>query len=99
MAVGAGPPLSWWARFGYGVAGSVGLELVRWVEILRGPIDPTLLANLPYFLPVFAGLVVASGVFAAAWGDDHPVKCIYFGATFPAFMVSVAALAPSLPGR
>lgn len=90
--------MGWFTRFGYGVAGAVGLELVRWADILRGPaIDAGMLVNLPYFVPVFAGLVIVSGVFAAAWSDDHPVKCIYFGATFPAFMVSVASLAPSLP--
>jgi hypothetical protein len=99
MAAGIVPPLGWWARFGYGTVGALGPELIRWVEILRGPVDPNVLTNLPFFAALFLVLVLVSGVFAAAWHDNSPVKCIYFGATFPAFISSISALAPALPGR
>ena len=37
MAAGAVLPQIWWARFGYGTVGTLGPELINWIEILNGP--------------------------------------------------------------
>jgi len=30
--------------------------------------------------------VLLGGVFADAWEDDHAIKCLYIGATFPVWL-------------
>ena len=88
--------LTFWQRFWYGVLGAAGPELVRWSRIASRP-GPS---DLPAYWPLYVVVLVVSvvgGFFATAWQDDNRVKCVYFGATFPAFIFALAGLAPKLP--
>jgi len=42
--------------------------------------------------------IFLGGVFASAWGDDYPIKCIYNGATFPLLLSAwFSSAPPNLP--
>jgi len=36
-----------------------------------------------FYVAVSIAFVGLGGVFAMAWKEDHPIKCLYIGATFP----------------
>jgi hypothetical protein len=96
MADDAEPQLSWLVRCGYGSVGAIAPELIRWTKIALHPAATDLPTYWPLYVSVFAAFIVANGVFAASWRDHSPIKCIYLGATFPAFITSVASVAPAL---
>ena len=35
------------------------------------------------YILVSVASIALGGVFASVWDEDHPIKCIYLGATFP----------------
>src|SRR5712691_2400483 len=39
--------------------------------------------DLVFRILISLAFVAMGGVFASAWGDNYPIKCIYNGATFP----------------
>ena len=48
--------------------------------------DLTLLHSSPFLIVVSIVFVLFGGVFADAWEDDHAIKCLYIGATFPIWL-------------
>ena len=66
-----------WRSFGYGAIGAAAPEIIRFAKTFE------LLLAHPYLIVISIAFVVIGGVFATAWGEEHPLKCIYLGATFP----------------
>jgi hypothetical protein len=76
------PQHQWkWSRFFYGGCGAAAVEVLRVYKILTAN-GGHYSFSYPYLI-VSACLIVLGGVFATAWGDDKPIKCLYTGATFP----------------
>lgn len=71
-----------WARFGYGVVGAMAPEIYR---ITREK-DISLISAHPFLIVMSVAMVLIGGVFANAWDDDHAIKCIYIGSTFPLWL-------------
>jgi hypothetical protein len=73
-----------WHRFWYGTVGAAAPEIVRLYkayaehQISFSPHDLSI--GLVF---VSLSFIALGGIFASAWGDDYPIKCIYNGATFP----------------
>jgi hypothetical protein len=84
-AAKAGPPPKpqhsfSWHRFRYGCIGALAPEICRLVKVLpvQAQYHPSSL-----FVLISLAFVVLGGIFASAWEDDKPLKCIYMGSTFP----------------
>jgi hypothetical protein len=69
-------------RFVYGAVGALAPEIVR----IQKASDLSLLHASPYLVVVSIVFVLLGGVFADAWEDNHAIKCIYIGATFPIWL-------------
>jgi len=52
--------------------------------------DFCLIPSSPYLIAVSIVFVLLGGVFADAWEDNHAIKCLYVGATFPVWLSSWA---------
>jgi len=50
--------------------------------------------DLVFGILISLAFVCFGGVFASAWGEDHPIKCIYNGATFPLLLSAWFSSAP-----
>jgi hypothetical protein len=74
----------------YGALGALAPEVVR---IYRTS-DLSLLHSSPFLICFSIAFVLLGGVFADAWEDDHVIKCLYIGATFPIWLSAWAHLAP-----
>ena len=70
----------------YGAVGALALEVVR----IHQSADVSLMHSAPYLVVVSIVFVLLGGVFADAWEDNHPIKCLYIGATFPIWLAAWA---------
>ena len=71
-----------WQRFFYGAVGAAAPEVVRLYKTLD-------LASVHFswvFFLLAVAFVAIGGAFAIAWEDDHAIKCIYIGSTFPVWL-------------
>jgi hypothetical protein len=90
-------PLTGGQRFGFGALGAASPEIIRWYKIAQDT-TPTLPHSWAVYLLATATFILAGGGFAALWQDDSPIKCFYFGVTFPLFVSAIlAGPAPTLP--
>ena len=71
-----------WHRFWWGCVGGFGVEVLRFVKILGAP-SPHFSGPTALYIIMPIIMVILGGLFASAWGEDQPVRCIYAGATFP----------------
>ena len=71
-----------WHRFCYGAIGAMAPEVVR----IYKTFDLRLANSSLFFVGVSIVFLLLGGVFAVAWEDDHAVKCLYVGATFPIWL-------------
>jgi hypothetical protein len=69
-------------RFLYGALGALAPEVVR----IYKTSDLSLIHSSPYLIVVSVVFVLLGGVFADAWEDNHAIKCLYIGATFPIWL-------------
>ena len=69
-------------RFAYGAVGALAPEVVR----IYKASDLSLIHSSPFLIAVSIVFVLLGGVFADAWEDDHAIKCLYIGATFPVWL-------------
>jgi hypothetical protein len=69
-------------RFAYGAVGALAPEVVR----IYKASDLSLIHSSPYLIAVSIVFVLLGGVFADAWEDNHAIKCLYVGATFPVWL-------------
>jgi hypothetical protein len=87
-----------WQRFLHGMAGAASPEVIRWS---RAALHPQI-ADLPTSWPIYLLTTVIffgfGGFFATLWEDNSPIKCFYFGVTFPPFVSAMLAGYPKLPG-
>jgi ABC-type dipeptide/oligopeptide/nickel transport system permease component len=76
--------LSFWKRFAWGAGGSFAYEVVR-LHKLAAPNTSLLisLTTVALYLLLSLALMMAAGIFAAAWQDNKPWKCFYLGVTLP----------------
>jgi hypothetical protein len=78
-----------WRRFRWGAAGAAVLEFYRWYRILKIAVDGGQYngSHSIYLIGLYAffsiGMIIFGGVFAAGWGAEPGIKCMYVGATFP----------------
>lgn len=73
-------------RFAYGALGALAPEVVR----IRQASDLSLIHSSPYLIVISIVFVLLGGVFADAWEEAHPIKCLYIGATFPIWLTAWA---------
>ena len=66
----------------YGVLGALSVEACR---VIRKA-DVSIIHAHPYVIVMSIVWVLIGGVFASAWEDEHPLKCLYIGATFPIWL-------------
>jgi hypothetical protein len=66
----------------YGVLGAAAPEVYR----ITRTADVSLVHAHPYLIVMTVAFVLFGGVFASAWDDDNPLKCLYVGATFPIWL-------------
>jgi hypothetical protein len=89
-----------WHRFWYGCVGAAAPEIVRLLKAYKeqqASVFPASDWSLGLIL-VSVAFVGLGGVFASAWGDDYPIKCIYNGATFPLLLSAwFSSAPPNLP--
>jgi hypothetical protein len=87
-----------WHRFRYGTVGAAAPEIVRLFKAYK---EHELVFSSHDLVPgilVSVAFVCLGGVFASAWGDDYPIKCIYNGATFPLLLSAwFSSAPPNLP--
>jgi hypothetical protein len=88
-----------WRRFWYGTAGAAAPEVVRLFKLLKEQHAAFTFHDLTLGMVLISlAFVTLGGVFASAWGDDHPIKCMYNGATFPVLLNAwYSSAPPSLP--
>jgi hypothetical protein len=86
-----------WQRFLYGCAGAIAPEIIR----LHNAFKPTSGFNVTVaYVLVSAAFVALGGIVAMAWKDEHEIKSVYIGSTFPIWLSAwVHLLAPSVPGQ
>lgn len=89
--------LSFKERFLYGALGAAAPEVIRWSKIALRPADSDLPSSWAIYLTALLVFVIFGGLFATFWKDDSPLKCFYFGATFPAFVSAILGSPPPLP--
>jgi hypothetical protein len=69
-------------RFAYGAVGALAPEVVR----IYNASDLSLIHSSPYLIAVPIVFVLLGGVFADAGEDNHAMKCLHIGATFPVWL-------------
>ena len=69
-------------RFAYGAVGALAPEVVR----IYKASDLSLIHSSAFLIAVSIVFVLLGGVFADAWEDDHAIKCLYIGTTFPVWL-------------
>jgi hypothetical protein len=52
-----------------------------------------------WYLLISVVFIVSGGLFALAWGDNKPIKCIYNGLTFPTIISAWLVHPPTSPPR
>ena len=57
--------------------------------------DVSLVHAHPYLIVMTVLFVMFGGVFASAWDDNNPLKCLYVGATFPIWLSAWAHMVVS----
>jgi hypothetical protein len=85
---------SWW-RFLFGALGATAPEVLRLYKILTRH-TPELLPNfsLAYF-GISVILTGLGGLLAVVWGENHWLKCLWVGVSFPVLISSLASQIPS----
>ena len=73
--------------FLFGMVGAAAVEGLRTYKIAT--LQPVLF-HWPYVL-LSITFVVLGGVFSVAWGDDHPLKSVYIGASLPVVLSAWAS--------
>jgi hypothetical protein len=66
----------------YGVCGALAVEAYR----VTREHDVSMVHSHPYVIVMSIVWIIIGGVFASAWEDDHPLKCLYIGSTFPIWL-------------
>jgi hypothetical protein len=66
----------------YGVLGAMAPEAYR----ITRTADVSLVHAHPYLIFMTIVFLLFGGVFASAWDDNNPLKCLYVGATFPIWL-------------
>lgn len=91
-------PLTGLQRFIYGALGAASPEIIRWSKVAHDSAVQMPSSWSIYALATLA-FIVAGGVFASLWQDDSPIKCFYFGVTFPVFVSAIlSGPPPPIPG-
>jgi hypothetical protein len=88
-----------WHRFFYGCIGAIAPEIARLFKAYKEHQVAFSAHDVSLGLVlVSVGFVFLGGVFASAWGDNYPIKCIYNGATFPLLLSAwFTSAPPNLP--
>jgi hypothetical protein len=76
-------------RFVYGALGALAPEVVR----IRQASDLSLIHSSPYLIVISIVFVLLGGVFADAWEEAHPIKCLYIGRHLPHLVDGLGACA------
>jgi hypothetical protein len=76
-----------WHRFRYGVVGAAAPEIVHFYKAYKAS-ELVLPAHFPAGVLLFFAFICFGGIFASAWEEDSPIKCIYNGATFPLVLIA-----------
>jgi len=86
-------------RFLWGSVGAAAPEVIRLYKAFASDVGQ--LPSLPHFSSVYLlvslAFIVFGGLFACAWGDNHPMRCIYVGLSFPLIVSSSLKLPPPPP--
>jgi hypothetical protein len=85
-----------WHRFRYGTIGAAAPEVVRLFKAYKEHEAIFFSHDLLLGIAISLAFVCFGGIFASAWGEDHPIKCIYNGATFPLLLSAWFSSAPSM---
>jgi hypothetical protein len=85
-------------RFIWGAVGATGTEVYRLYKIFVLGVMVAPHFSLAYLFISVAFIIVA-GLFAVAWQDNKPLKCIYIGLTLPAIISGWSATSPPPPPR
>jgi hypothetical protein len=93
-------PFKWsWHRFFWGAVGAAALEVVRLYKVVTGAAAGILRAFTFWYFLISVLFIVLGGLFAVAWDDDHPVKCLYVGASVPIIISAWRQTPPPMPGK
>lgn len=87
---------SWWSwsRFIWGCVGACAPEVLRLFRIATSHTNRRVTKNIKFYLVIVPIFVALGGLFAVAWGDDNPWKCLWVGASLPVIISGLAIQAP-----
>ena len=78
----------------WGGIGALAPEVVRLHTLVTAQGSPLLPTISLFYVTASLAFIAVGGLFAVAWNDDNPVKCLYIGASLP---VIVSAWGQSPP--
>jgi hypothetical protein len=84
-----------WSRFIWGCVGASAPEILRLYRIATSHTRKRVTKNIGFYLFIVPIFIALGGLFAVAWGDDNPLKCIWVGVSLP---VIISTLANQMPG-
>lgn len=87
---------SWW-RFLWGAVGACAPEAFRIHRIATGKTKERVTRSIPVYIVATIIWAGVGGVFAVAWGDNHPLKCLWVGVSLPAIISGLATQFPKTP--